>query len=465
MCSLRTFFFRVICVCALFTLSAVPVSAQKAGAGARAPSVASNAKPRIAVFGFLNFTGNDSFDTPAETATKTLALSLRIIGQYEIVESDVFLRDLSDQNLAQYCAKSKMDYILYGSLKMEGDSQRYTLAVFDLQKGKTTISETATGTSVLDVFGVTDTLIGSVLDSLTGHHVGFGSLRFVNTGVPGRYEIRVDDVALPANSTGVDYVIAGTHTVRIVKIVGTDSVEVSTETVEIGEGSTKTVSFALPPDPAPEPVVPAVPEASAVSEPESVEPVPEEIPAVEEPKQDANALIYRSSLELYGSYGLGLGNYANLVESMIGGGFETSQRFTRTSPFSIAFRGAGNFVVPKHNDIEAFQNGSLLMGISCQIPVLYVFALRPAIMGGVWVNRIILSETAGVYDRTGALRKMENQVYLEPAFQASLDIILYFKSFGIMLGPVFTVFPLNALDPLYAAGARAGIFARLNRVR
>lgn len=468
--------FRLALAVALFALIAAPLAAQDSVLG----SASAAAKPRIAVFGFLNFTGDDTFDNPTETATNGISLSLRIIGLYEVVESDIFLRDQSDASLAQYCKKNNFDYVLYGTLKTDGLTQRYTLGVFDLSQGKTTIRESAIGSSVLDVFSVTDTLIQAVLGSITGHHIGFGSLRLTNAGESGSYEVVIDGISLPESPASIDYVMSGSHTLRVVKTSGPAPVEVLSRTVEVVEGTATAVSFSLPSDPVePEPVVvptgvvPAVAEPVALApvEPVVVEPEPEpesaEETAPEEeipPKEDPFKIRYWNNLALYGSYGIGQGKYAEMVDRTLGGGFVIDKRLGARTPLCFVFSGDGNLVSPTHDDIAEFQDGAVFFGFSCQLPFLYVFTLRPALSAGIWVNRIILSDNAGIYDQSGTPRQLNGTLFAEPALQATIDLQISFKSFGLFVAPTVTGFPTKS-GILYYVSARAGIVTRFNRMR
>ena len=59
--------------------------------------------------------------------------------------------------------------------------------MFDRAKGKTTLSQSRKAAGVLDVFDAADALVVSVLESMTGSHIGFGSLTLTNTGEKGSY--------------------------------------------------------------------------------------------------------------------------------------------------------------------------------------------------------------------------------------------------------------------------------------
>jgi formylglycine-generating enzyme required for sulfatase activity len=198
-------------------------------------------KPRVAVFGFINLTGDGAFDVPAETAGTTLFMSLRLLGLYEVSMPESIPRNLGEESLARWCAKNGVDTVLFGTVSDSTDGQEYGLSVFDNAKKSLTVRQTAHGSSVLDVFGVADELIQSTLDSITGRHIGFGSLEFRNDGVTGTYTASVDGIDLGENPGTVDHITSGTHSV----VVRQGSADIATISVTVAEGKTATVSFAL----------------------------------------------------------------------------------------------------------------------------------------------------------------------------------------------------------------------------
>jgi len=173
-----------------------------------------------------------------------------MIGLYDVVDTQMVLRNLTDPSLASYCRNNAFDYILYGTLVANGSDQKYTLCIFDRAKGKTTIRNTADGSSVLDVFGITDKLILSVMGNITGKHVGFGSIDFRNTGDKGNFKVQIDTMAIEGNNPStVRYVVSGTHAVRVFSLTDSGQVEVLSREIKISEGKTEKVIFALKEEP------------------------------------------------------------------------------------------------------------------------------------------------------------------------------------------------------------------------
>lgn len=204
-------------------------------------------KSRIAVFGFLNLTGDDVFDIPAETAGKNLSFALKTIGLYTVSEPENVARNFSDSTLLKWCADNSVDVIMYGVIQLASDGgEDYRLSVFDAAKRTTTVRKTASGQSVLDVFSVSDELCASVLGAITGRRIGFGSIVFTNTGTAGNFAVSVDGVMVEGSPGRIDQVVSGTHRVRVLS--GAAGTEVLSADVTVRERETVAVSFALTKD-------------------------------------------------------------------------------------------------------------------------------------------------------------------------------------------------------------------------
>ncbi len=207
--------------------------------------------PHVAIAGFANRTGDASFDTPAATATESLALTIRLLGSYELVAPATAAPGLADKELIPWCEGESVDYVLYGSIgAAKGGAQEYSLALFDRAKGKTTIRKTARGTSVFDVFSCADTLTFAVIDAIAGRHVGFGSIAFdiANPGAAeGTATVFLDGSKVAEDLTPIDRVVEGRHLVSISwSAKGSKPREIALVEIEVAEGECATVSISLP---------------------------------------------------------------------------------------------------------------------------------------------------------------------------------------------------------------------------
>lgn len=207
--------------------------------------------PHVAILGFANKTGDASFDTPAATATESLALTIRLLGSYEPVAPGTAPAATTDKDLLAWCEKESVDYVLYGTIaSAKGGAQAYDLAVFDRAKGKTTIRKNAKGASIFDVFSNADTLTFAVIDAIAGRHVGFGSIAFelANSGsAEGKVTVLLDGAMIAETIAPIDRVVEGRHLVSVTwEAPGEKKREIALAEVEVAEGECATIAVTIP---------------------------------------------------------------------------------------------------------------------------------------------------------------------------------------------------------------------------
>jgi len=208
--------------------------------------------PHVAITGFENRTSDEVFDIPAKTATDSLVLTLKLLGMYEVLERDALVdvpTEATDAALGDWCDAKGYDYYIYGTIALgQGGSQKYKLSVFDRAKRKTVINETAKGESVLDVFSASDLLAGSVIDSVTGRHIGFGSINFLTISTIEGCVVYLDGIKAAETLDPIDRVVTGTHTIVVKQKTGFSSVTILEQEVEIAEGQSVRVDVVVPTD-------------------------------------------------------------------------------------------------------------------------------------------------------------------------------------------------------------------------
>ncbi len=215
-----------------------------AGAALLPLAAQSSDMPRLAVFGFINQTGDDAFTIPSDTASGNLLITMKALNKFQVSSPDTIPRSLTDEGLEQWCARNSVDFVLFGTLtKTPSETQDYQLAYFSHSAKKIITRETETGDSVNDVFSITDELVDSVIGSMVKTKVTFGSVSFANSGVDGDYDVYLNDIFIQTSPTKFERVPAGSHAVRVVqKDTGK---EVFASTVTVASGKTVSVKFAL----------------------------------------------------------------------------------------------------------------------------------------------------------------------------------------------------------------------------
>lgn len=234
--------FALVIVAAL----ALPTIAQEATGPALSPS---GEKARVAVFGFANKTKNEAYDAAAASATGSLFLTLRGLNAYDVIPPDEVARTApsgtSDAELAAWCDENRADYALYGSMENKKNGNLICrLSSFSRMSQKTTVSRSENDVSLFGVFEASDTLIASVLESVTGAHIGFGAIAFAKQG-EGSYTVALDGVSVGENCFGIDRVVAGSHRVVVTQRIGGKDRTALDAPVSVREGEATEVSIPL----------------------------------------------------------------------------------------------------------------------------------------------------------------------------------------------------------------------------
>lgn len=199
----------------------------------------------VAVVEFANDTGSSSYDAACRSATDTLTLALRQLGRYSVQAEKSPGR--GEDALRAMAVDRRLDFVMFGKLsKPASGGIECSLSVFDRAKGKTAISRTEEATGVLDIFDVTDALVVSVLESMTGSHIGFGTVSFKNTGEKGSYSVMLDGSTAGSDLQSLDKVLIGRRTVAIVQKRMLGDRKIAEESVDVKEGEKVELSFAVP---------------------------------------------------------------------------------------------------------------------------------------------------------------------------------------------------------------------------
>jgi hypothetical protein len=199
----------------------------------------------VAVVQFSNQTGSASYDAACKAATDTLFLTLRQLGRYRVQSEDT--AGSGEDALRAMAEEKRLDFIMYGKMsKGKSGGIDCSLSVFDRAKGKTSLSRSGKAAGVLDVFEVADELVVSVLESMTGSHIGFGSLKLTNTGEKGSYAVLMDGYPVGKDLASIERVLNGIHAVTVVQKRMLGDRQITSSSVKVNEGEIAALEFSVP---------------------------------------------------------------------------------------------------------------------------------------------------------------------------------------------------------------------------
>lgn len=203
-------------------------------------------KPRLAVFAFGNETGNTVYDSACAGAERSLVLTLRQLGLYEL-ESLTRAIGRNDDELRAAAMERNADYVMFGGVSSgRGKELVFRLGLFDRAKGKTTVLRESESVTSLNLFEAIDDVISKVLDGITGGHLGFGAVELVNTGEKGTYRVLLDGMDAGDDLSELPRVLAGSHTLAVVQRRMLGEGEIARASFALKEGGFYEFKFAVP---------------------------------------------------------------------------------------------------------------------------------------------------------------------------------------------------------------------------
>jgi hypothetical protein len=172
-----------------------------------------------------------------------MELSLDVLQRYEVrrLPSADPAKDLD--KVRAYCQENRIDQAILGSGSARpGGGYRFRLVVYDRKTDSTTTDQQGASSGVLDMFDVTDALVASLLDGLSGTHLLFGSLSVKTDPAGAMVSVNGKDVGrAPLGLRGLPV-----GTVELAARM--DGREGAEATVTIVDGETTSASLKLPTD-------------------------------------------------------------------------------------------------------------------------------------------------------------------------------------------------------------------------
>jgi hypothetical protein len=213
----------------LFILFIVPAGAQSR-----------ESRARIALFEPAALKADPALKAILSTVADTVELSLTCLDSYEIKRLPAVDPTSGLGKIRSYCKDNRIDQAIGGNASAKkGGGYAFRLVVYDRKTDSITVTREGESKGALDMFDVTDALIESLLQGLSGTHLLFGSLA-VETDPPGaKVTVNGRDVgAAPVSLRGLP--------VGTLRIAATsDGREPAETSVAVADGEESSASLTL----------------------------------------------------------------------------------------------------------------------------------------------------------------------------------------------------------------------------
>ena len=135
------------------------------------------ARARIALFEPAGQKSDAALTAVLDTVAESVELSLDVLQRYEVTRLPPAdpAKDLA--RVRAYCQANRIDQAILGSgTVLAQGGYLFKLVVYDRRSDSITLEPEGSSSGALDMFDVTDKLVGTLLDGLSGTHLVFGSL-------------------------------------------------------------------------------------------------------------------------------------------------------------------------------------------------------------------------------------------------------------------------------------------------
>ncbi len=131
--------------------------------------------------------------------TDTVELSLACLDRYAIQRLPPADPSADLKRIRAYCAENRIDQAIGETASArKGGGYSFRLVVYDRLKDSVTLIREAASIGALDMFDVTDALVASLLDGLSGSHLLFGSLEVESEPPGAAISVNGRDAGAPA---------------------------------------------------------------------------------------------------------------------------------------------------------------------------------------------------------------------------------------------------------------------------
>ena len=146
-------------------------------AHAQSDGASPSGRARIALFEPSRQKSDAALTAVLTTVADSVELSLDVLQRYEVRRLPAAdpAKDLA--RVKAYCQANRIDQAIMGSGSARADGgYLFKLEVYDRRSDAITLAPEGSSVGALDMFDVTDKLVGTLLDGLSGTHLLFGSL-------------------------------------------------------------------------------------------------------------------------------------------------------------------------------------------------------------------------------------------------------------------------------------------------
>ena len=200
---------------------------------------------RIGIVLIENPQSDAGIESLCETATDTIELTLRLVNKYTVERLDFLAPENYLERAKLYFKSNGFDNAVYGQIDRTGNGEyNFFIKGWERESDSIVVQTEETADSVFDMFDIVDNLTIKFIEELSGEHIGFGKIAFVNEGAEADYNIYVDGNYLGRNIEESE-ILFGERTFKITAPGRYGDTVVETVTIEVEENGEHNIVFSM----------------------------------------------------------------------------------------------------------------------------------------------------------------------------------------------------------------------------
>ncbi|MCK5199474.1 MAG: PEGA domain-containing protein [Spirochaetales bacterium] len=202
-------------------------------------------KLRIGIVLIENPRADAGIESLCDTATDTIELTLRLVNKYTVERLDFLTPEAYPDRAKLYFKSNSFDNAVFGQIERNEEGE-YTFLIkgWERESDSIVVQTEETVDSVFAMFDIVDNLTIEFIEELSGEHIGFGKIVFINEGAEADYNIYVDGNYLGRNIEESE-ILFGERIFKITAPGRFGDTVVETVTIEVEENGEHSIVFSM----------------------------------------------------------------------------------------------------------------------------------------------------------------------------------------------------------------------------
>lgn len=210
---------------------------------------ASDEIPRILIAPLEKNFDSNQYNVISRTVYDTMLLSLRLLGEYEVItiEESQDLDFTDNEAVSTFAAENFIDNVVSGSVTVNSSGIiDFSLQLYESESGSIKSGIQSSAANVLEVFDASDILITNLIAQFNDRQIAFGSMVFNNQGYEGEYNIFLGNIFLGKSIEKAERVLTGEYQLIITQFRFNQLKVLESHTINILENEEFNLTFSLP---------------------------------------------------------------------------------------------------------------------------------------------------------------------------------------------------------------------------